>query len=729
MPSPPSKAEASANDATPPAAPVAADIPFLNREITWLEFNRRVLHEALDNRTPLLERLGFLAIFNSNLDEFYQKRVGGLKRQIEAGIMSRSADGLSPHEQLERIREMVLPMLDEQAACYRDDLLPALAEEGIHLLTWGDLTEEERQLADNYFHSHLFPVVTPLAVDPGHPFPFISNLSTSLGVMLRHPMGDVDRPLNVKDGEVDDVAGRLHFARVKVPQVLPRWVRLTPADAARDEYRFISSQQVIRHNLGELFEGMEIRHIEPFRITRNADVERDEEDAEDLLELIEQELRDRRFARAVRLETDDEPFHPMNRFLVQEMGLNAADVYPMPGLLDYTDLWEVHGQVNRPDLKFEPWTPVVPAKLADTESHIFSVIRSGDILVHHPYESFSASVERFIRTAATDPQVIAIKLTLYRTAKDSPFIPDLIKAAEAGKQVVVLVELKARFDEQRNVQLAQQLEKAGIHVVYGVVGYKTHTKTSLVIRREGDGIRTYAHIGTGNYNSKTANLYTDLGLFTCDTRITNDLVELFHFLTGRSVGRSFKHLLIAPTNMRSRFVEMIDREIAHAEAWDQGRGRPGRFGPGAGQDRRADDHRQDEQSRGRGPRGEALRRQRGGRAGQADRPRLLLPEAGRPGPEREHHRHVRHRPLPRAQPHLLLPQRLGPRRRPRRVLHRQRRLDVPQPQQPRRMHHPDLRPHPHHQAAEDPRRHVRRPSAGLGHGRPRPLHPADPTRR
>ena len=547
---------------------------FLNREITWLEFNRRVLHEALDDRTPLLERLGFLAIFNSNLDEFYQKRVGGLKRQIEAGIMSRSADGLSPQEQLERIRETVLPMLDAQAACYRDDLLPALAKEGIHLSTWGQLSEEERQLADNYFRSHLFPVVTPLAVDPGHPFPFISNLSTSLGVMLRHPMGDVDRPLNVKDGEVDDVAGRLHFARVKVPQVLPRWVRLTPADAGRDDYRFISSQEVIRHNLGELFEGMEIRHIEPFRITRNADVERDEEDAEDLLELIEQELRDRRFARAVRLETDDEPFHPMNRFLVQEMGLNAADVYPMPGLLDYTHLWEVHGQVNRPDLKFEPWTPVVPAKLADTESKIFSVIRSGDVLVHHPYESFSASVERFIRTAATDPQVIAIKLTLYRTAKDSPFIPDLIKAAEAGKQVVVLVELKARFDEQRNVQLAQQLEKAGIHVVYGVVGYKTHTKTSLVIRREGDSVRTYAHIGTGNYNSKTANLYTDLGLFTCDTRITNDLVELFHFLTGRSVGRSFKHLLIAPTNMRSRFEEMIDREIAHAEAWKQSGGDP-----------------------------------------------------------------------------------------------------------------------------------------------------------
>ena len=575
---PPSPARTRAQDAAPPALPNAPASappaePYLNRELTWLEFNRRVLHEALDPRTPLLERLGFLAIFNSNLDEFYMKRVGGVKRQIEAGIVTRTPDGLTPQEQLDRIREAVVPMLEQQAKCYVDDLLPALAERGIHLLTWGAMTDEERQLADGYFQSHLFPVVTPLAVDPGHPFPFISNLSTSLGVMLRHPMGDVDRPLNTRDGEVDDIAGRLHFARVKVPQVLPRWVRLHVADG-RDEFRFVTSQQIIRHNLDDLFEGMEIRHIEPFRITRNADIERDEEDAEDLLELIEQELRDRRFARAVRLETDDEPFHPMNHFLMQEMGLSAGDIYQMPGLLDYTDLWEVHGQVNRPDLKFEPWTPVIPAKLADTESKIFSVIRAGDILVHHPYESFSASVERFIRTAATDPQVIAIKLTLYRTAKDSPFIPDLIKAAEAGKQVVVLVELKARFDEQRNVQLAQQLEKAGIHVVYGVVGYKTHTKTSLVIRREGDSVRTYAHIGTGNYNSKTANLYTDLGLFTCDTRITGDLVELFHFLTGRSVGRSFKHLLIAPTNMRSRFEEMIDREIAHAEAWKEAGGDP-----------------------------------------------------------------------------------------------------------------------------------------------------------
>jgi polyphosphate kinase len=582
------------SDAPPsplPKLPAALDAPpvegeFLNRESSWLEFNRRVLHEALDDRTPLLERVGFLAIFSSNLDEYFQKRVGGLKRQISAGVLTRSPDGNTPQQQLTLIREKVIPMLEEQARCFTDVVKPALAERGIYLLSWDELDAAERELADEYFRSTLFPVVTPLSVDPGHPFPFISNLSTSLGVMLQHPGEHPGAHVGSKKGnsatapirdpsivtvDDDDAAGRLQFARVKVPQVLPRWVRLS-AEGADD--KFISVEQILRHHLNELFEGMRIKHIEPFRITRNADIERDEEDAEDLLELIEKELRDRRFAKAVRLETDDEPFHPMNHFIMQELGLRSEDVYHMPAELDYTDLWTIHGSVNRPDLKYTPWTPHVPARLRDTDANIFSIIRNGDILVHHPYESFSASVERFIRRAATDPDVIAIKLTLYRTAKDSPFLSDLIKAAEAGKQVVVLVELKARFDEERNVQLAQQLEKAGIHVVYGVVGFKTHTKTSLVVRKEDGGVRTYAHIGTGNYNSKTANLYTDLGLFTCDPRVTGDLVELFHFLTGRSLSRNFKHLLVAPTNMRSRFVEMIDREIRHAEAWKKDGGDP-----------------------------------------------------------------------------------------------------------------------------------------------------------
>ena len=562
----PRKKTKAASKVAPGVTPPAAG-EFLNREASWLEFNRRVLHEALDARTPLLERIGFLAIFNSNLDEFYMKRVGGLKRQIEAGVLTRTPDGYTPQEQLAMIRDMVLPMLAEQAACFTDELKPALAEAGIHLLDWDGLDEAGRAQAEAYFEANLFPVVTPLSVDPGHPFPFISNLSTSLGVMLQYPEPGTPGaapPLNDEDPD----AGRLHFARVKVPQVLPRWVRLEgEGENKSSQDTFISLQAIIRQHLERLFEGMVIKQVEPFRITRNADVERDEEDAEDLLELIEQELRDRRFARAVRLETDDQPFHPLNRFLMTELGLGDDDLYPMRAELDFTDLWTVHRAVNRPDLKYPAWTPQVPQRLLDADTNIFGVIDRGDLLVHHPYESFSASVERFIRRAATDPDVIAIKLTLYRTAKDSPFIPDLIKAAESGKQVVVLVELKARFDEERNVQLAQRLEKAGIHVVYGVVGYKTHTKTSLVVRRTPEGLKTYAHIGTGNYNAKTANLYTDLGLFTCDPRITGDLVQLFHFLTGRSRHRTYAHLLVAPTNMRSRFEELIDREIAHADAW------------------------------------------------------------------------------------------------------------------------------------------------------------------
>ena len=542
---------------------------FINRETSWLEFNRRVLHEALDPRTPLLERVGFLAIFNSNLDEYYQKRVGSLKRQVTTGVHRRGPDNFSAIDQLKTIREMVLPMLQAQAECFEREIKPGLTEHDIHLLDWEQLTEMERAEAKQHFMDNMFPVLTPLAVDPGHPFPFISNLSKSLGVMLRTQPGD---PLAAKT----DPAGRygLQFARVKVPEVLPGWVRLIsePVEDADTRvgggpYRFISLSDLIHHNLHLLFEGMEIQEVEPFRVTRNAAVGSNDEDAEDLLEVVNEELRQRRFADIVRLEVDGTPFRPINQFLIQEMDLHEQDVYEMPGELDYNDLWVIHGACDEPALKYESWSPVIPQRLVDEEASIFSVIRSGDVMVHHPYESFSASVERFISEACTDPKVIAIKLTLYRTAKDSPFIPDLIKAAESGKQVVVLVELKARFDEERNVALARRLEKAGIHVVYGVVGLKTHTKTSLVVRQESDGLRTYAHIGTGNYNSKTANLYTDLGLFTCDRRLTGDLVQLFHFLTGRSIQKDFKHLVIAPTNMRRRFVEMIDREIAHAQAW------------------------------------------------------------------------------------------------------------------------------------------------------------------
>ena len=551
------------DDHEPWPLPLPESEAFINREVSWLNFNERVLHEALDERTPLLERVGFLAIFNSNLDEYYQKRVGYLKRQAEMGTGPRGADGMSVVDQLKTIREMVLPMLEAQAKCYKEQIVPQLAEHGIDLLQWKDLTDSEKQEAEQHFMEQLFPVLTPLAVDPGHPFPFISNLSTSLGVMLRTPPNDPQAAQTDATGSFG-----LQFARVKVPEVLPGFIRLR-AESGDDaeRYRFVSLQNLIHHNLHHLFQGMEIQEIEPFRVTRNAAVGSQDEDAEDLLEVVNEELRARRFASIVRLEVDDTPYRPLNQFLIGEMNLADHDVYEMPGELDYNDLWVVHGMCDKPELKYDRWKPVLPLRLIDDEASIFSVIRSGDVMVHHPYESFSHSVERFIRDACRDPDVIAIKLTLYRTAKNSPFIPDLIRAAEAGKQVVVLVELKARFDEERNVELAQRLEKAGIHVVYGVVGLKTHTKTALVVRQEGSALRTYAHIGTGNYNAKTADLYTDLGLFTCDPRITGDLVQVFHFLTGRSIATDYKHLLIAPTNMRRRFMEMIQREIDHCAAW------------------------------------------------------------------------------------------------------------------------------------------------------------------
>ncbi len=466
-------------------------------------------------------------------------------------------------------------MLAAQADCFCDELKPKLSDEGIHLLPWSKLSKEDRETANEYFENQLFPLLTPLSVDPGHPFPFLSNLSTSLGVMLRAPAAAANADAAAVLDDPDDPDGpSLEFARVKVPQMLPQWVALhKPGErggGGRDEYRFVALIDIIRENLARLFQGMEIVHCEPFRITRNADLERDEEDAEDLLELVNQELRDRRFASCVRLEVDADTTHPMVRYLLAELGLRDDDVYRMPAELDYTDLFAVHAAVDRPDLKYSKWKPMTPPRLAGQEDpDLFATIAAGDLMVHHPYESFEHSVEAFIKQAARDPKVVAIKLTLYRTGTDSPFIPNLIAAAEAGKQVVCLVELKARFDEERNVQLARRLEKAGVHVVYGLVGLKTHTKTALVVREEEAGMKVYAHIGTGNYHSKTANLYTDLGLFTADKRITRDLVELFHYLTGRSLKEDFDHLLIAPVNMRRRFGQLIQREVDHAAAWEQ----------------------------------------------------------------------------------------------------------------------------------------------------------------
>ena len=517
---------------------------FINRELSWLEFNRRVLHEAMDSRTPLLERVQFLSIFTSNLDEFYMKRVGGLKRQVEAGITSKSIDGLGPADQIAAIRKTVLPMLSNQAKCFQDEILPALKDENIFLLSWDELTPSERSKAAEYFRERVFPVLTPLAVDMGHPFPFISNLSLSLAFVISPPGSD-----------------DLHFARVKIPEVLPRWINLNDSESSSPEFRFVNLVDLIRHNAQDLFREMTIINTMLFRLTRNADIEHDEEDAEDLLEMIAESLRQRRFAEVVRLEHETTADPEILKLLITELGIGDTDVYEMSGPLDYTDFSQV-ARIPLPEHHFQPWTPQIPTVFADDEADIFNLIRQRDILVHHPYESFDATVKRFICNATEDPLVVAIKMTLYRTGDDSPFIKTLIRAAEAGKQVVCLVELQARFDEQRNIQCAQELENAGVHVVYGIAGLKTHTKTTLVVRNDPDGVlRCYAHIGTGNYHVGTARLYTDLGLFTANREITDDLVDLFHYLTGRSLMKDYRRLLVAPVNMRDHFLNMIQREI------------------------------------------------------------------------------------------------------------------------------------------------------------------------
>jgi polyphosphate kinase len=536
---------------TPPneLIPSGPDDParFLNRDLQWLEFNRRVLAQAYDPRNPLLERVRFLAIFGSNLDEFFMKRVGGLRRQIDAGVGSPPWEPLAPAEQMVLIREKVLEQTALATRVFREALVPELRREAIELLDWGALSPGERTEVEAWYRRNIFPILTPLAVDPGHRFPFISNMSVSLGVLLRRP------------GESEAL-----FARVKVPEIGGRLYRFGSSR------RFISLQQIIAHNLDDLFPGMEIAEVLPFRVTRNAETERDNEDAEDLLEQIQQQLRERRFARVVRLEVGSRPNERIMRFLEEELQLGDDDLYETDGMLDWGTLNEL-ADIDMPEHRWPKWSPAAPPGLEDEDADIFGLIRKGDLLVHHPYESFDHSVERFIEAAAADPKVLAIKQALYRTSGDSPFIPSLIRAAESGKQVAVLVELRARFDEARNILWARKLEDAGVHVAYGVVGYKTHTKVALVVRQEPEGIRSYAHIGTGNYNSKTARLYEDLGLLTCDPTITEDLVELFNYMTGRSLKREYAKLLVAPVAMKRRFVELIEREAAIASAGGRGR--------------------------------------------------------------------------------------------------------------------------------------------------------------
>lgn len=532
----------------PHVAPHDTLSDFLSREVGWLRFNRRVLNEALDFRNPVLERIRFLSISQSNLDEFFMKQVGGVKRRIALGVQTRSADGKLPHQLLSEIRTHVLDMVGAQAFIFNQSLKPALAEQGIHLQNWGELSALDRDWAERYYTKNVFPVLTPLSVDPGHPFPFISNLSTSLGVVLKHP-GKEER----------------FFARVKVPQVLPQWIRINP-EGESASFRYISLLELIRGNLSDLFPSMQVLSSMPFRLTRNADVIHEDDDHEDLLEMVEEEVRLRRFAEVVRLEHGPNPDPWILAFLTEELDLNPEDVYELPGDLDYRGLTNI-ADLELPKLKYTPWAPAVPMAFEEKDTqHIFNTIRKGDQLFHHPYESFTATVERLIRIAADDPKVLAIKMTLYRTGDNSAFVSSLVRAAENGKQVVCLVELKARFDEERNIHWAQELESAGVHVVYGIVGLKTHAKTTLIVRQEPEGIRCYAHIATGNYNSVTSRFYTDLGLLTCRDEITQELVEFFHYLTGRSLKSDYDHLLVAPVNMKARFIDMIRREAEYAKA-------------------------------------------------------------------------------------------------------------------------------------------------------------------
>jgi polyphosphate kinase len=544
------------------AVPVDPRSPalYINRELSWLEFNRRVLHEARDPRTPLLERVKFLSIFASNLDEFFQVRVAGLRQQVAAHLSELTSDGMSPDDQLRAIAPVVRELVREHGACLTQEVMPALAERGIELIgTQAQLSGEDAAWLDHYFTANVFPVLTPLAVDPAHPFPYISNLSLSLAVILR---GD---------------SGEERFARVKVPKILPRWVPLPGT------HRYAPLDLVIATHLEALFPGVEILGSYPFRITRNTDLEIDPDEADDLLALIQEEVRNRRFAEVVRLEVHAGMPESLRQLLLAELNadqetdglpLVPEDVYAVEGLLDATDLMAIAG-LEIPDLRDPSFLPAASARLAGAAGggrNIFDVIREGDVFVHHPYESFSASVERFIQTATEDPDVLAIKMTLYRTGGDSHIARMLASAAERGKQVAVLIELQARFDEENNIRWAQRFEDVGVHVSYGVAGLKTHAKVILVVRREGDQIRRYVHIGTGNYAPRTARLYTDFGLFTADADLGADLSDLFNVLTGFASPQGYRKLVVAPTGMRKRLVDLIRREIAHA-----GAGRPARI--------------------------------------------------------------------------------------------------------------------------------------------------------
>jgi len=521
---------------------------YRNRELSDLAFQDRVLAEAVDERNPLLERVRFLAIFTQNMDEFFRKRVGGLRQQVDAGVTTRTVDGMTPEEQLSAVLETAGRMFDRQAAVYRE-IHDELATEGIDILEYDDLTGEERRCLREYFEESVMPTLTPLTFDPAHPFPHISNLSLSLAVLT-------------KEDEDEGVV----FSRVKVPGNRPRLVRIDEVDT-----RYVLLEDVIGENLDLLFPNVTIIDYSAFRVTRNAEVHRNEDVAEDLVEQIQEVIRERRFAGIVRLEIDENAPDRVQEILERHLEVDERAIYHLPGSLDYRDFVSLL-DLDRPELKRDPWQPKAHPRLPRGDDlSVFEAIRANDILVHHPYHSFATTVQRFLETAATDPDVLAIKAAIYRTARDSNVVKSLIEAARNGKQVGVMVELKARFDEENNLRWVERLEDEGIHVAYGKLGYKTHSKTSLVVREEADGVRLYSHVGTGNYHSETAKQYEDLGLLTADQAIGRDLVKLFNYFTGHSLHEQYEKLLIAPTNMRERFVERIEREAAAAREGEPAR--------------------------------------------------------------------------------------------------------------------------------------------------------------
>ncbi len=527
---------------------------YINRELSLLEFQKRVLEEAQDENNLLLERVKFLSIVGSNLDEFFMVRVSGIRKQIEAGIFHPGMDGMSPADQMAVIRRVANQIMTQAVECLKNSLLPKLKEAGIFILNYAELNARQKESVKKYFDEVIFPVITPLGFDPGHPFPHISNLSLNLAVLIR------------------DKKGKEHFARIKVPNTLPRFIPIKRSSGASRKdgtipyhHYFVWMEQVIAANLDAFFPGMQVVDSHPFRITRDADMIIQELEASDLLEEVEQSIRQRRFGSVVRLGINPGMPDQLRQILIENLEMDPNDVYVLDGPLGLSDLMSLYHSIDRYDLKEKPFKPYIAPKLASSlDSNIFGAIRKGDILLHHPYDSFTPVID-FLKTAARDPDVLAIKQTLYRVGKNPPVVEALLEAVENGKQVAVLVELKARFDEESNIGWAKMLEKAGVHVIYGLLGLKTHSKIALVVRREGDGIRRYVHLATGNYNAVTATLYEDIGMFTCDNEVGADATDLFNYLTGYSAKKDYRKLLVAPINLRSSMEKLIKREIEHAQ--------------------------------------------------------------------------------------------------------------------------------------------------------------------